>query len=123
MMERTVDRRSLSSFHCQNIKNRGFENWLNIRCNQKYRSLKIDWHSTFKALNDDEPSAKTSFFASNRKVSKLKFLIKELPTLEHMKLCRPDLYKDWNCMMCHTDKENFNHVWTCDQYLLHIQQI
>src|SRR2546421_75641 len=28
-----------------------------------------------------------------------------------MKLCRPDLYKDWNCVMCHNDKENFNHVW------------
>ena len=104
-------------------RNCGFENWLNIRRNQKYRSLEIDWHSTFKALNDDKPSAETSFFASNRKVSKLKFLIEELPTLEHMKLCRPDLYKDWNCVMCHNDKENFNHVWTCDQHLSHIQQI
>ena len=55
-------------------RNCGFENWLNIRRNQKYRSLEIDWHSTFKALNDDEPSAETSFFASNRKVSKLKIL-------------------------------------------------
>ena len=91
-------------------RNRGFKNWINNRRNQKYRSLEIDWQSTFKALNDDEPSAETSFFASNRKVSKLKFLIEELPTLEHMKLRRPDLYKDWNCVMCHNDKENFNHV-------------
>src|SRR3989440_10402925 len=35
----------------------------------------------------------------------------------------PDLYKDWNCVMCHNDKETFNHVWTCDQHLSHIQQI
>src|ERR1044071_7268728 len=25
--------------------------------------------------------------------------------------------------MCHNDKETFNHVWTCDQHLSHIQRI
>ncbi len=42
---------------------------------------------------------------------------------EHMKLRRPDLYKDWNCVMCHNNKESFNHVWTCDQHLSLIQRI
>src|SRR2546422_947446 len=71
-------------------------------------------------------SSSTFVYIFNDRVdslAKLKFLIEELPTLEHMKLCRPDLYKDWNCVMCHNDKENFNHVWTCDQHLSHIQQI
>ena len=25
--------------------------------------------------------------------------------------------------MCHDDKETFNHMWTCDQHLSHIQRI
>ena len=49
-------------------------------------------------------------------MSKLKFLLEEIPTIEHMKLRRPDLYEHWNCQMCYQHKESFEHVWICSQH-------
>ena len=68
------------------------------------------------ALSDDEDSSVTSFFASNRKAHKIKFLIEELPTVEHVKLRRPDLYRNWNCPVCNDFPETFSHIWTCSQH-------
>ena len=43
-------------------------------------------------------------------------MIEEIPTLEHVKLRRPDLYHNWNCLMCNQYSETFNHVWCCSQH-------
>ena len=34
-----------------------------------------------------------------------------------MKLRRLDLYEDWLCPVCDTDKETFNHVWICSKHV------
>jgi RNase H len=94
----------------------GFESFLNLHRNRKYRSCSIDWSSTFMALSDDEPASHTSFSASYRKAHKIKFLLEELPTVEHVKLRRPDLYRDWNCPVCNDSPETFTHIWTCHQH-------
>jgi hypothetical protein len=41
----------------------------------------------------------------------------ELPLLYKLQtIRRPDLYKaDWNCILCHKDKETWSHLWQCDQ--------
>lgn len=91
--------------------NKGMELWLNLYRNNKYRKNEIDWQVTLFALQDDAMT--TSFYASNRKSSKIKFLIEELPTVEHMKKRRPDLYDSWNCPMCENEPETFIHIWSC----------
>ena len=95
---------------------KGLELWLSLQRNSKYLNEDIHWTYTFYNLNDDESQQETSFTASYRKTSKIKFLIEEIPTIEHMKLRRPDLYKHWNCQMCYSHKETFNHVWLCSQH-------
>ena len=67
-------------------------------------------------LSDDDDLSVTSAFASNRKAHKLKFLLEELPTVEYVKLRRPDLYDNWNCPVCNDFPETFNHIWTCVQH-------
>jgi ribonuclease HI len=94
-------------------RNDGFEKWFNLHRNSKYRRLQIDWHSTFSALDNDEDSSSTSFQASSVKRSKIKYLIEELPTVEHIKKRRPDLYDNWLCPRCNSVQESFNHVWLC----------
>jgi hypothetical protein len=94
-------------------RNTGFEKWFNLHRNSKYRKLEVDWHSTFKALDNDEPSSSTSFLASSKKKSRVKYLIEELPTIEHMKKRRPDLYNNWLCPNCNSQQEYFSHVWLC----------
>jgi hypothetical protein len=74
-------------------------------------------------LNNDEISNETSFPNSNRKASKIKFMLEEIPTLEHIKKRRLDLYKHWDCLLCHNEKEDFNHVWSCPQNRQKVQQI
>jgi hypothetical protein len=93
-----------------------FESWLNLHRNFKYRSLHVDWSATFSILNDDIISTQTSAKASALKTFKVKLMTEEIPTLEHMKLIRPALYKDWNCLMCGDFRETFMHVWTCPQH-------
>jgi len=64
-------------------------------------------------LDNDEPSSSTSFLASSKKKSHVKYLIEELPTIEHMKKRRPDLYNNWLCPNCESQQETFSHVWLC----------
>jgi ribonuclease HI len=101
-------------------RNTGFESWLSLYRNFKYHEVPIDWEATFFALSSDESSAETSFTASSKKKSKLKFLIEEIPTVEHIKKRRPDLYNDWMCPRCSTSKETFDHVWTCSHSRDHL---
>ncbi|PKY44175.1 hypothetical protein RhiirA4_418829 [Rhizophagus irregularis] len=56
---------------------------------------------TFFIFNDDENSTATSFFSSNRKSHRLKFLLEE--KLYHSR---------WNCPLCKNDSETFSHIVT-----------
>ncbi len=64
-------------------------------------------------MDNDEDSSSTSFLASSVKRSKIKYLIEELPTVEHIKKRRPDLYDNWLCPRCNLQQESFNHIWLC----------
>ena len=45
----------------------------------------------------------------------MKFLLKELPTIEFYKVVKPDIYNSlWNCLYCNTN-ESFHHLWTCSE--------
>jgi len=83
----------------------------------------VDWCSSFAALNDDELSTNTSFKVSHIKIRRIKYLTEELPTVEHVKKRRPDLYKHWNCPMCHDEIETFEHVWKCKNHKAIIDSI
>src|ERR1044071_6468121 len=104
-------------FIAQLSRNTGFEEWFNLNRNKKYRALNVDWQSTFYILSDEEPTSTTSFSASGRKRSHVKYLIEELPTVEHVKKRRPDLYQHWLCPLCDLSKETFNHVWLCPKVI------
>ena len=44
----------------------------------------------------------------------LKLIVEELPTLEKLKIRRPDLYKEETlCPRCNKEKEDFLHIWRC----------
>ena len=44
----------------------------------------------------------------------VKKIMNELPTLENLKIRRPDLYKEnLNCVRCNEQKEDLNHLWNC----------
>ena len=50
-------------------RNTGFERWFNLHRNTKYKKLAVYWHSTFQALENDEPSSSTSFLALSKKIT------------------------------------------------------
>src|SRR6266487_2956155 len=77
--------------------NKGFEQFYNLYRNHKYRTNNIDWQLTFSHLCDDESSTITSFSNSRKKAHRIKFLTEELPTIEHMKKRRYDLYEFSKC--------------------------
>jgi len=83
----------------------------------------VVWCSSFAALNDDEVSTNTLFKVSHIKIRRIKYLTKELPTVEHVKKRHPDLYKHWNCQMCHDEIETFEHVWKCKSHKTIIDSI
>jgi hypothetical protein len=64
-------------------------------------------------LDGEENFTSTSFYACFKKSNRLKFLFEELPTVEHVKLRRPDLYLNWHCPICTQEKETFSHIWNC----------
>ena len=39
----------------------------------------------------------------------------ELPTLDKLKIRRPDLYKTWKCPRCNRVEENLHHLWSCSK--------
>ena len=75
----------LRHFITQVSRNSGFEKWLNLHRNDKYRTSWVDWEATFNHLNGEEAKLDTSFANSHRKRQKLQLLIEELPTVEHLK--------------------------------------
>ena len=93
--------------------NRGFEQFYNLFRNAKYRNNNIKWDLTFSHLNDDGSSTITSLPISQKKAHRIKFLVEELPTIEHMKKRRYDLYEHSKCPQCKYCVETFVHVFTC----------
>ncbi|RIA79715.1 hypothetical protein C1645_840075, partial [Glomus cerebriforme] len=67
-------------------------------------------------INTYDSDCSTSFTSSYRKAHKIKFLLEEIPTLEHRKKQQPDLYLNWKCPSCHLYDETFNHVWQCSYH-------
>ncbi|GBC25776.1 hypothetical protein GLOIN_2v1762156 [Rhizophagus irregularis DAOM 181602=DAOM 197198] len=57
----------------------------------------------------------TDFYESKLKRKKVQFLIEEIPTIEHIKKSCFSIFKDRFCPICNIEKEEFNHVWTCNQ--------
>ena len=58
----------------------------------------INWENTFLLLNNEKnEKMNTSFISSNHKSHKLKILIEELLTIEHVKKRHPNLYEEWFC--------------------------
>ena len=108
----TIDQH-LRHFITSVSRSKGFEKWFNLFRNTKYRSQYIDWDATFFLLNSDNDKLHTSFTSSRRKVRKLKLLIEEILTVEHVKKRLPEIYKDWYCPRCNIDRETFQHVWLC----------
>jgi hypothetical protein len=77
----------------------------------------IDWDVTWCLLKHHNKTDKcsTSFAKSTLISFSSKLLLNELPLLQLLQTKRrPDLYKpDWNCILCHNDKENWSHLWQC----------
>ncbi|RIA79315.1 hypothetical protein C1645_840982 [Glomus cerebriforme] len=93
----------------------GVIDFFNLKRISKYRVnlLHIDWDLTFTYFNINDQDSSTLFKSSFRKAHKLKFLLEELPTLEHRKKQQPELYKNWKYPLCHLHDETFTHVWQC----------
>jgi len=101
----------------------------NIRENNLKRMKFINDHydkrSSYMLLNhneenkNDEEKQKTkskfnTMDANKKKNFKFKKMIGELPTLEKLKIRRPDLYKkDLMCIRCNKKEENIKHIWEC----------
>ena len=78
----------------------------------------INWTATwsrFKNCSPLLPKSHTSFKKSAYKSFTSKLLLDELPLLHKLQTSRrPDLYKaDWNCFLCHNEKETWEHLWQC----------
>jgi ribonuclease HI len=89
------------------------EDFLNLNRNAKYRTINVDWESTFNNLNNEEGFFETSFESSKFKRNKVRILIEELPTVEKMKQSFYSLYKHRKCPMCQLEDETFIHIWKC----------
>ncbi|EXX53984.1 ribonuclease H-like domain-containing protein [Rhizophagus irregularis DAOM 181602=DAOM 197198] len=102
---------------CSFLKNicnyKGLEKFINLNRNYKYRTLEVDWTSTFSCLNCDINNNETSVSSSKTKAQKVHLIIEEFPTIEQMKKSLFDLYDGWMCPICGLHDETFNHVWTC----------
>ncbi|GBC44008.2 hypothetical protein GLOIN_2v1783661 [Rhizophagus irregularis DAOM 181602=DAOM 197198] len=76
----------------------------------------IDWDLTWFLLNS-EPQHDVSFtraHASSHRTFKFKLFLEDLPTLEHLKRIRLDLYIDiLTCHSCLDSKEDFMHLFMC----------
>ncbi|CAB4436307.1 unnamed protein product [Rhizophagus irregularis] len=86
----------------------------------------VDWDLTWCSLQF-EPSHDASFtrqHASRHSTFKYKLFLDELPTLEKLKLTRPDLYMDeLTCRSCIDHMEDLMHLFMCKRYRLPMQQI
>jgi hypothetical protein len=79
----------------------------------------IDWSATWHLFSYHQGLKKsaTSFIHSKRISFSSKTMMDELPLLHNLQTARrPDLYDaDWNCILCHKDKETWSHLWQCEQ--------
>ncbi|GET55575.1 ribonuclease H-like domain-containing protein [Rhizophagus irregularis DAOM 181602=DAOM 197198] len=86
----------------------------------------IDWDLTWSTLNA-EPQHDASFtraHASSHRTFKFKLFLEDLPTLEHLKRIRPDLYIDiLLCRSCLDSKEDFMHLFMCKCRRIAMEQI
>ncbi|GET55807.1 hypothetical protein GLOIN_2v1783661 [Rhizophagus irregularis DAOM 181602=DAOM 197198] len=86
----------------------------------------IDWDLTWFSLNS-EPQHDASFtraHASSHRTFKFKLFLEDLPTLEHLKRIRPDLYIDiLLCRSCLDSKEDFMHLFMCKCRRIAMEQI
>ncbi|PKK56173.1 hypothetical protein RhiirC2_800586, partial [Rhizophagus irregularis] len=86
----------------------------------------IDWDLTWFSLNS-EPQHDASFtraYASSHHIFKFKLFLKDLPTLEHLKRIRPDLYINiLSCRSCLDSKEDFMHLFMCKCRRIAMEQI
>ena len=75
--------------------------------------MDIDWINTFNYLSHNGKTHLTSFKSSSLKARRIKLLLEELPTLEYLHHCKPQLYTDeFTCYKC-GDTETFSHLWNC----------
>ncbi|GBC53064.1 ribonuclease H-like domain-containing protein [Rhizophagus irregularis DAOM 181602=DAOM 197198] len=86
----------------------------------------IDRDLTWFSLNS-EPQHDASFtraHASSHRTFKFKLFLEDLPTLEHLKRIRPDLYIDiLTCRSCLDSKEDFTHLFMCKCRRIAMEQI
>ncbi|GET64523.1 RNA-directed DNA polymerase from mobile element jockey-like [Rhizophagus irregularis DAOM 181602=DAOM 197198] len=86
----------------------------------------IYWDLTWSTLNA-EPQHDASFtraHASSHRTFKFKLFLEDLPTLEHLKRIRPDLYIDiLLCRSCLDSKEDFMHLFMCKCRRIAMEQI
>ncbi|GET64519.1 ribonuclease H-like domain-containing protein [Rhizophagus irregularis DAOM 181602=DAOM 197198] len=86
----------------------------------------IDWDLIWFTLNA-EPQHDASFtraHASSHRTFKFKLFLEDLPTLEHLKRIRPDLYIDiLLCRSCLDSKEDFMHLFMCKCRRIAMEQI
>jgi ribonuclease HI/endonuclease/exonuclease/phosphatase family metal-dependent hydrolase len=75
---------------------------------------------SFKAINEKytkkgKNATKYRHFKDhNFKAFNVKKLMGELPTIEKLKIRRPDIYhQDLNCIRCGKEKEDTDHLWKC----------
>lgn len=108
---------NLRKFFTMLSRSNGFHSWFNLFRNNKYTSYQVDWFNTFHSLNEGENLQTTDFILSYNKSRRIKYLIEELPTVEHLKKSRPDLYTGWFCPVCCIEKENFSHIWLCEKII------
>jgi hypothetical protein len=83
---------------------------------------RIDWPSTWNILKSSTFThhLSTSFKDSKFRSYKFKLHFNELPTLERLKVRRPDLYdQDWTCFRCGHVFETLDHLWKCDFEVFH----
>jgi len=110
-----------------------FNDFINLTRNNRSFSLtqldQICWHTTKQFVTFTEDSTSTSFIDSLHVQFKVKCFTSLLPTLNELKVRRPDLYNnhDWTCFnsshMKHFDgsirltrcraEETADHLWSC----------
>src|SRR5215216_2906083 len=94
-----------------------------LKRNSKYSQLQINWSLTFDFIKLGTPT-ETSFKESRAHCRRLKFLFEQIPTIEFMKATQPTIYNSsWMYCRCNTDKEYFNHIWTCPKAKIEMKQI
>ena len=76
----------------------------------------IDWELTWSLLNyfPETHTTATNFNQSASFCFNVKLISDELPWLSVLQTRNPALYlPEWNCLLCHNDKEDYTHIWSC----------